>query len=292
MAKLMLRVGSALLILLGLLNLSGCVTDEFVQVPVTEAWRQPLHVPIKYSVQPGDSLYSVAWMYGLDYRQVAQDNHIVSPYHIRRGQKLQLRPQSNSVMVSTDTDTDKVAGAPVAQQPIVPAQAKATSAPTLTTPAAASAQTINQPAMPSKTAITTTPSTTPVSSATTKVAGITWMWPAQGKIVNGFAASGLNRGVDIAGKLNDPVVAAAAGRVVYAGNGLRGYGLLIIIKHNDDYLSAYAHNQKLLVKEGQLVQLGQPIATLGASEAKSPLLHFEIRLNGKPTDPIKYLPSH
>lgn len=284
----MLRIGSALLILLGLLSLSGC-GDELAQVPVTEAWRQPLRVPVKYIVQPGDSLYSISWMYGLDYRQIAQDNHIASPYHIRTGQKLRLRPQSSNLTTSTTNATVTPA---VAQQPVAAAPTKVTT----TTPSATTPTSVqNKPPIvtdnTTATIATTTLIATPPLGATAKVAGITWTWPAQGKIVNGFAPTNLNRGVDIAGKLGNPIVAAAAGRVVYAGNGLRGYGLLIIIKHNDEYLSAYAHNQKLLVKEGQTVRLGQQIATLGASEAKSPVLHFEIRLSGKPIDPLKYLPS-
>jgi lipoprotein NlpD len=118
---------------------------------------------------------------------------------------------------------------------------------------------------------------------------VEWGWPAQGKIVAGFSEAS-NKGLDIAGKLGDPVIASAPGRVVYSGSGLRGYGKLVIIKHNKTYLSAYAHNKDILVKEGQSVVKGQKIAEVGNTDSDTPKLHFEIRKLGKPVDPAKYLP--
>ena len=116
------------------------------------------------------------------------------------------------------------------------------------------------------------------------------MWPASGSVIAGFNEA-TNKGVDIAGKAGDPVVAAADGRVVYAGAGLRGYGHLVILKHNNTYLTAYAHNQKLLVKEDQNVKKGQKIAEMGNTDADRVKLHFEVRRQGKPVDPARYLPA-
>ena len=131
------------------------------------------------------------------------------------------------------------------------------------------------------------------ASAATPVdedAKLGWMWPATGKLVTGFSDTANLKGIDIAGKEGQPVVASAAGKVVYAGTGLRGYGKLVIIKHNASYLSAYAHNREILVKEGQQVPKGQKIAEMGSTDSDSVKLHFEIRRQGKPVDPLKYLP--
>lgn len=117
-----------------------------------------------------------------------------------------------------------------------------------------------------------------------------WLWPASGQVIAGFNEA-TNKGLDIAGNPGDPVIASAAGKVVYSGGGLRGYGNLVIIKHDDDYLSAYAHNQSLLVKEGDEVRKGQQIAELGSTDADRPKLHFEIRRQGRPVDPVQYLPA-
>ena len=134
----------------------------------------------------------------------------------------------------------------------------------------------------------------PVPAVATNESDIEWAWPTHGKIVGTFsegAAGETNKGVDLAGKLGDPVHAAAGGKVVYVGSGLRGYGNLVIVRHNSNFLSAYAHNSKILVKEGDGVTRGQKIAELGSSDADQPKLHFEVRLQGKPVDPLKYLPA-
>lgn len=139
----------------------------------------------------------------------------------------------------------------------------------------------------------TTKNTTKLTTTTKNIAisHKDWAWPARGQIVQQFIASGPNKvqGINIAGKKGDPILSAANGRVVYSGNNLRGYGNLVIIKHNQDFLSAYAHNEKILVKEQQEVKKGQQIATMGNSEAKSVVLHFEVRYKGKPIDPLKVL---
>ena len=123
---------------------------------------------------------------------------------------------------------------------------------------------------------------------------IDWMWPATGKLMGTFTDNSggeTNKGIDIAGKQGDPVLAAAGGKVVYVGSGLRGYGNLVIVRHNASFLTAYAHNSQILVKEGQAVTRGQKIAEMGSSDSEQPRLHFEVRLQGKPVDPLKYLPA-
>jgi len=143
-------------------------------------------------------------------------------------------------------------------------------------------------------ATTTAPVTAPTVSSTTDSATPvgSWRWPTDGKIIDNFSASeGGNKGIDIAGTRGQPIVATASGRVVYAGNALRGYGNLIIIKHNDDYLSAYAHNDTMLVREQQEVKAGQKIATMGSTGTSSVRLHFEIRYKGKSVNPLRYLPQ-
>jgi lipoprotein NlpD len=260
--------------------LAGCINYN-ARVPVMDAWRQPLKSATSYKVQPGDTLFSIAWGYGLDYRQVAAANNISAPaYHIEVGQTLRLAPNVPTPHLSTKTTVEKI-------QPVVRAS--------VVTPSVTQKVSANKLASTRVTAVTQSTTTAPpqfISVKTTKRAGIMWAWPARGRIINTFTTGSLNKGIDITGKLNAPVLAAASGRVVYAGSGLRGYGELIIIKHNDEFLSAYAHNQKLLVQEGQVVQVGQIIAKMGNTEAKCVMLHFEVRKAGKPVNPLTYLPTH
>jgi lipoprotein NlpD len=138
--------------------------------------------------------------------------------------------------------------------------------------------------------ITPLPPLPPASASATSEEDIPWMWPSSGSLISGYDEV-KSKGLKIAGKLGDPVYASADGRVVYAGSGLRGYGNLVILKHNETYLTAYAHNQTLLVKEDQTVRKGQRIADMGSSDADKVMLHFEVRRNGKPVDPAKYLPG-
>ncbi len=223
---------------------------------------KPAHVrsagppPAFYTVRKGDTLYGISFRYNLDYRTVARWNGIRPPYRIYPGQRIRLT-------------APKV-------QPRKPAPHRAKrESPSVKT---ARARTAERP-------IPKRRSTPPVSS------GIAWQWPTEGRLVRRFVADRPGRkGIDIAGRIGQPVRAAAAGKVVYAGSGLRGYGELIIIKHNEIYLSAYAHNRRILVKEGDRVRKGQKIAELGSSGTDSPKLHFEIRRDGKPVDPLKYLP--
>ncbi len=202
----------------------------------------------------GDTLYSISWESGRDYRDVARWNNISPPYIIMPGQKLRLYPPT---------------GAETALRPTRSSPTKSTYAGKKSSP--------GKPAASDR--------HVPVGSRR-----LTWIWPAKGTILDRYSASGSNKGIDIAGRRGEPILAAAAGEVVYEGGGLRGYGQLIIIKHNSDFLSAYAHCDKIYVKEGNVIKRGQRIADMGSSGADRVKLHFEIRYHGAPVDPQSYLP--
>lgn len=215
----------------------------------------------QHVVQKGETLYSIAFRYGWDLNSLAQRNNIAAPYTIYPGQIISLSATTKPTATVAKTSTG------------------------------ATNKTAAQTTTKASTKSTATATTTGTASKAQAVSG-GWQWPANGMLISGFSPSGsLNKGVDIAGKEGDPILAASAGTVVYAGNNLRGYGELLIIKHNDSYVSAYAHNSKLLVKEGQKVTAGQRIANMGSTGTDRVKLHFEIRLNGKPVDPTKYLPK-
>ncbi|MGD2171022.1 MAG: peptidoglycan DD-metalloendopeptidase family protein [Gammaproteobacteria bacterium] len=238
---------TALAILLAAIMLVSCVTVN----PPTRTTRGAGW----YTVKRSDTLYSIAWRYGLDYKQLAQWNGINIDDPIFPGQRLRLiRPS----------------GTAVASKP----PAAASSADTKT---AQTASTVTAKAAEDSSDSGRNPSN--------------WLWPTDGKPLNTFLASQLDRrGIDIAGETGQPVRAVADGRVVYSGNGLAGYGNLIIIKHSDTYLSAYAYCQERLVQEGAAVKAGTLVAKMGLHENQAKL-HFEIRRNGKPVDPMKYLPD-
>lgn len=270
-----------------------------------------------YTVAPGDTLYSIAFAHGLDFKALAADNGIAPPYTIHPGQVLKLAapaaPQvagggqsaGTTAVVQPAQPTEPVFG-PVTTRPTpasnasvavgaasgTPEAAPETMVEPQPTPASPVANAASAEAPPAAQPVVAA-TTTPPPGATREAAGITWRWPASGDLISGFQAGsgGDGAGIDIAGKSGDPVRAAASGTVVYSGNGLIGYGELIIIKHNDTYLSAYGHNSKRLVKEGQHVDAGQEIALMGASGAPRVELHFEIRKNGKPVDPMGFLPK-
>lgn len=215
----------------------------------------------QHVVKNGETLYSLAFDYGRDWRELARDNNIAAPYTIYPGQIINLAGRT----VTTTTPIQSTGGVKVTTT---------TKTPTATTKPTASQST--KPTAP---------------KPTTAVVG-GWTWPAIGTVISTYSPTGsLNKGIDIAAKEGTTVMAASAGTVVYAGNNLHGYGNLLIIKHNDNFVSAYGHNRSLLVKEGQRVSAGQKIAEMGSTGADRVKLHFEIRLNGKPVDPIKYLPK-
>ncbi|HET9679840.1 MAG TPA: peptidoglycan DD-metalloendopeptidase family protein [Gammaproteobacteria bacterium] len=234
------------------------------------------NAPLSYTVRKGDTLYSISFRYGMDYRDLARVNGIGPPYTIYVGQKLKFK------------------GAPAAQGKRVASSQPKSIPPPRSEPKTQAASQPKPPASQPKQASAkpAESSSKPIPPAPGGTATPAWRWPTQGPILSSFSNSSATRkGIKIAGKAGQDVVAAAAGRVVYSGNGLPRYGNLLIIKHNDVYLSAYAHNQSLLVKEGDSVRSGQKIATLGRTGTQRDQLHFEIRRNGQPVDPMRYLPK-
>lgn len=232
----------------------------------------------QYTVRKGDTLYAIAFRAGLDVRKLAGINNIASPYIIYPGQTIKLKlPSNQSRPFPTTTAKTSVSKKPSSQ--------------------IKSNSSVNSPkavAPKKQTEYVQTTTNNKVTKPPIKLANsalVQWQWPVKGKIVSGFSYQEQgNKGIDITGVEGSRVNAAASGQVVYAGNALRGYGNLIIIKHNDDYLSAYAHNQKLLVQERQMVSAGQQIAEMGKTDATDVRLHFEIRYRGGSVDPMKYLP--
>jgi lipoprotein NlpD len=217
--------------------------------------------PGYYTVKPGDTMIRIGLDQGQNWRDIVRWNALENPNLIEVGQVLRVVPPQ---VDATALATQPVAPAKVESKPLdgrAATASAAASAPAAASQAAAAAD--DEPA---------------------------WAWPASGAVLAGFE-EGKQKGLAIAGKAGDPVLAAADGRVVYAGSGLRGYGNLVIVKHNSTYLSAYAHNQTLLVKDDQAVRRGQKIAEMGSSDAERVQLHFEIRRQGKPVDPARLLPS-
>jgi lipoprotein NlpD len=255
------------LLLMGLVSLSGCGGDAAV-APVSKhanakgsRWSPAVH-----TVSKGETLYSIAFQYGQDYRTLARRNAIRRPYTIYVGQKLKLRgggvkektasTKKPEIRSKTTKNTSKSSKTETKRRKVVTQQEK------------------KSPKRPKK------------------AGPLRWHWPTHGRVIETFSSkSSTRKGIDIAGRLGQSVKAASAGRVVYSGSGLRGYGKLIIVKHNEQYLSAYAHNRKLLVKEGDTVKLGQRIAEMGRSGADRVKLHFEIRREGNPVNPMQYLPK-
>lgn len=227
-----------------------------------------------YTVKPGDTMIRIGLENGQNWRDIVHWNNLENPNIIEVGQVLRVVPPAydNAQVVTRPVSPGAVA--PVTST--APAQAAGTARPA-SAPVSAAAAPLPAPA----------PAPAPVANGDENVA---WIWPVQGPLLAGFDES-KNKGLDIAGKAGDPVMASADGRVVYAGAGLRGYGNLIILKHNNTFLTAYAHNRTLLVKEDQSVRKGQKIAEMGNSDADRVKLHFEIRRQGKPVDPAKYLPA-
>ncbi len=249
-------------------------------------WRPEVHV-----VQKGDTLYSIAFNYGFDYHELAELNGIKDPSKISIGQEIRLFPGRQPTVNSAVGGVAKAADPVVKEQPIKEQPKLVKYA--YSDAAVAQAEKIQEaPKVPAE--VVTPPAVTTADNGgdadEPEEGELNWAMPTQGKVIAGFSEPAKRKGIDISGTLGQPVVASAAGKVVYSGSGLRGYGKLIIIKHNKTYLSAYAHNDKLLVKEGQAVARGQKIATMGNTDADQVKLHFEVRRLGKPVDPAKFLP--
>jgi lipoprotein NlpD len=229
--------------------------------------------PGYYTVKPGDTLIRIGLDHGQSSRDIARWNSLENPNRLEIGQVLRVTPPAAAAAAANTR--------PVAQATATPSalaqQAPADRAPVPSAAASAPAASASSPA---------SATSAPSASADDNIA---WIWPSNGPVLAGFDEI-KNKGLDIGGAAGDPVLAAADGRVVYVGAGLRGYGNLIILKHNNTYLTAYAHNQTLLIKEDQSVRKGQKIAEMGSSDADRVKLHFEVRRQGKPVDPAKYLP--
>ncbi len=260
-----------------------------------------------YTVKKGDTLYSIALDHGIDYRELAGMNNIENPNRIFVGQQLRVKPMS----AATGDAVAKpiAAGGGVEQRSLDSTPLASQNSETLKRSPVAGKEPYSEQALaraqrgdapPENVAVAQKPvepkpeaKPEPKPETAPPVAGgddVPWIWPASGKLIAPFTEGG-SKGLEIGGRAGDPVLAAGDGKVVYAGTGLRGYGKLIIVKHNATFLSAYAHNQTLLVKEDQNVRRGQKIAEMGSTDADRVKLHFEIRRQGKPVDPARYLPS-
>jgi lipoprotein NlpD len=227
--------------------------------------------PGYYTVRPGDTVVRIALENGQNWRDIARWNNLENPHVIEVGQVLRVVPPVPVATTQPVTSTARVESRPLEGRPAAAPAATASGAQAPVAPAAV-------------------PAAQAPAGVTDPDENVTWSWPAAGPVVTVFDEA-RNKGLAISGKAGDPVLAAADGRVVYAGSGLRGYGNLVIVKHNNTYLTAYAHNQALLVKDDQVVRRGQKIAEMGSSEADRVQLHFEIRRQGKPVDPARLLPA-
>lgn len=248
-----------------------------------------------HTVRRGDTLYSIALEYGQAHRDVAAWNNIDNPNMIRVGQQLRIAPPEGMAVakpVDTPAAIETRPLASVRSQPstdTLKREPKGGKQP-FTEQALVSAQR-EEPARGESTPQAAVPKPEPKPTESAAASGdLNWTWPSQGRLVGQFVEGG-SKGIDIEGKIGDAVVAAEAGKVTYAGSGIRGYGNLLIVQHPNGLSSVYAHNEKLIVKEGQQVARGQRIAELGNSDADQAKLHFEIRRQGKPIDPLKLLPA-
>lgn len=238
-----------------------------------------------YTVKRGDTLYAIAFRLGMDFRELAARNGIKAPYTINVGQVLQTSKSkaSTSNKSSKTSGSGKSTATRTASSQTKASAVKSKPSSGKATKSSSTSTKVARKTQPSKKA-----SSSKVVEPNRPVSR--WQWPSRGKVVRTFA-SNVHKGIDIAGSRGDPVTATAAGKVVYAGAGVTGYGSLIIVKHNDTYLSAYGHNEQLLVSEGSVVKVGQQIATMGSSGTNSVKLHFELRRLGKPVDPLTLLPK-
>ncbi|MBR9906534.1 MAG: peptidoglycan DD-metalloendopeptidase family protein [Gammaproteobacteria bacterium] len=262
------------------LVLSGCAQPS-EPAPVTRLYKgKSIHdferaslAARHYEVEAGDTLYSIAFRANVDVREVAAWNQIPAPYTIVPGQKINLQaPVAKPAQsIASKPKKEYVGKQNKSKAVTVKQQAQAKPAVSATNKAPVLSNR-SEPALPAS-------------------KDIRWQWPTPAKVIREFStAEAGNKGIDFAGSEGDPVYAAASGKVVYAGNALKGYGQLIILKHNDDYITAYAHNQKLLVKEQQWVNKGDEIAAMGDTDAERVKLHFQVRFRGKSVNPRHYLP--
>ena len=298
-------------------TVSDCTSSGAINVPRNPNTNAPDYSQIQkgsykgntYKVNKGDTMFLIAYLTGMDVKDLASINNMKEPYSLSVGQTLKI---SNCSTKTVTTTVPVKTTAPAA--PAAPAEPEVTYTPgangtqigsdgtvigpiksgVATGGASTPAFTNNTPSTPvTMTTQVETTNNTPVNANVVApvASNVAWQWPTQGNVIQGFSNSdGGNKGIDISGSRGQSVKAAASGRIVYAGNVLRGYGNLIIIKHNDDFLSAYAHNDKILVSDQQEVKAGQEIAKMGSTGTNAVKLHFEIRYKGKSVDPVRYLP--
>jgi len=295
-----------------LLVLAGCassnrrapVEDRARPAPVSGAVSTPNPAPAKvlpgaenagkpgyYTVKPGDTLIRIALDAGQNWRDIAAWNGLDNPNRIEVDQVLRVAPPVGETTAS-GVATKPVTSPKIEARGLDTKAAAGKTAPLTASAAGGASSAATGAASGAATASATAGATAPAAPASEAkdVEEPTWGWPASGPVIGGFE-EGKRKGLTFSGKAGDPVLASADGRVVYAGSGLRGYGNLVILKHSGDFLTAYAHNQTLLVKEDQVVRKGQKIAEMGSTDADRVQLHFEIRKGGKPVDPAKQLPG-
>ena len=296
-----LKAAAGFLALLAVLSILGGCANRTVRAPVSErATARPAPAPKPpvaqatptpgapaastadgyYQVKRGDTLYAIALEHGVDYRELSQWNSLDDPSKLRVGQLLRVKaPEQRQAAVEVapartapgrleSRPLDASPAAPAPEQKVARADPKPAPA-----PAPASAQ-----------------SAAPAASSPKVEEAVDFVWPVKGKVISGFSEP-RSKGIDIDGKLGDPVVAAASGRVTYIGSGIPGLGKLVVIKHDNGFITVYAHNKDILVKEQQAVTRGQKIAELGATDSDRPKLHFQIRKGASPVDPLRYLPG-
>jgi lipoprotein NlpD len=252
---------------------------------------EPTTRPGFYTVRPGDTLIRIGLETGQHWRDLARWNSIDNPNVLEVGQVIRVAPpppDPNAATARPVPPAGRIESRPL--EPPRPAPSPAPASPATSQVAVPAPGASSLPTPPSTPSALPMPPPTPVPAVRDGDDDVVWSWPAPGAVTTAFDEA-RNKGVAIAGRAGDPILAAADGRVVYAGSGLRGYGNLVIVKHNNTYLTAYAHNQALLVKEDQLVKRGQKIAEMGSTDADRVQLHFEVRRQGKPVDPSKVLPA-
>lgn len=266
--------------------------------PVTPAVVEETRPDVRgsYTVRRGDTLLRIALDHGQNYRDLVAWNNLADANDIKVGQVLRVAPQNGAAERTAGVTTSPISMPPADTRPSGVAGLKKTPPPPAPALARKPAEVIadTRPGEPVRPDVT--PPAAPVTTAPAAAAGATdeervsWSWPSEGRVVGSFE-EGKNKGIDIAGKAGQKVVAASGGKVMYAGSGIRGYGNLVIVKHSNNVLSAYAHNRAIVVKEGDPVVKGQTIAEMGNSDSDIVKLHFEIRQQGKPVDPMRFLPG-
>lgn len=256
-----------------ILAMLGACSHSYHEAPVSDRVPPPSRKMDTHIVASGETLYSIAWRYDLDFSALARANGIGTDFRIYPGQELDLNVEARKPWAERQKSVRQASRTPDRHPP-------------------KAVRTIHE-----KNEVQRSKNQTAApkieSTRLESVQSPAWQWPLKGQILSRFRdKGGLQKGIDIHGNLGDAVVAASAGVIVYSGDGLRGYGKLLILKHSDTYLSAYAHNRRLLVQEGDTVQAGQKIAEVGSTGTNSVKLYFEIRRDGKPVDPLHYLPKN